>query len=198
MTNNSSPVKNYTLVIIDALSQVLRHAHQMDQGEMTAILDEMRRQALDRSITLLLVDHLDNISDEDDVISTGLRATAALEVADTAMELYRRRGECTTTLRVTGQDMSDRKMTIVFNTELCCWQHEGTVADVKPNTVQAEIIDALKQLGGTATTTTIARFLGKQTSNVSKELNTLAMQGRIERGKRRGREIPYTLNHVRS
>jgi RecA-family ATPase len=185
----------YTLVIIDTISRVLGRADQMDQGEMTSILGGLQRLAGNRGITVLLVDHhrKSGGNGDGDVIDDVMGATSKVGVADAAMGLYRQRGERTATLKVTGRDIDDREMAIVFDTELCCWQYEGEVADVKSNTVQAKIVEALQQLGGKATTTKIARFLGKQPSNISSELNELVMKGRIARGKRQGREIPYTL-----
>jgi DNA-binding MarR family transcriptional regulator len=185
----------YNLVIIDTISRALGRADQMDQGEMTTILGGLQRLALDRSITVLLVDHhrKPGGNGDGDVIDDVMGATSKVGVADAAMGLYRRRGERTATLKVTGRDIDDREMSILFDQELCCWQYEGEVAEVKSNTVQAEILDALKQLGGRATTTRIARFLGKQPSNISSELNELVMRGGIQRGRRDGREVPYIL-----
>jgi hypothetical protein len=185
----------YNLVIIDTISRALGRADQMDQGEMSSLLGSLQRLAMDREITLLLVDHHRKAGSngDGDVIDDVMGATSKVGVADAAMGLYRRRGERTATLKVTGRDIDDREMIITFDRELCCWQYEGEAEQVKSNTVQAEILEALEQLGGKATKTQVARFLGKQPSNISAEMNELVMKGRVTRGARDGREIPYIL-----
>ena len=185
----------YNLVIIDTISRALGRADQMDQGEMTSILGGLQRLALARGITVLLVDHHRKAggNGDGDVIDDVMGATSKVGVADAAIGLYRRRGERSAVLKLTGRDIDEREMAITFDAALCCWQYDGEVAEVKSNTVQSEILDVLSQLGGTATTTKIARFLGKQPSNISSELNELVMKGNILRGRRDGREIPYIL-----
>jgi hypothetical protein len=162
---------------------------------MSSLLGSLQRLAMDREITLLLVDHHRKAGSngDGDVIDDVMGATSKVGVADAAMGLYRRRGERTATLKVTGRDIDDREMIITFDRELCCWQYEGEAEQVKSNTVQAEILGALEQLGGKATKTQVARFLGKQPSNISAEMNELVMKGRVTRGARDGREIPYVL-----
>lgn len=185
----------YNLVVIDTISRALGRADQMDQGEMTELLGSLQRLAMNREITLLLVDHHRKAGSggDGDVIDDVMGATSKVGVADAAMGLYRRRGERTATLKVTGRDIDDREMIITFDRALCCWHYEGEAEQVKSNTVQAEILGALEQLGGKATKTQVARFLGKQPSNISAEMNELVMKGRVTRGTRNGREIPYLL-----
>ena len=48
-------------------------------------------------------------------------------------------------------------------------------------------------LGGQSTVTELAEYLGKQAGNISRELNELVAKGKVKRGERNGRQVPYLL-----
>jgi DNA-binding transcriptional regulator PaaX len=89
----------------------------------------------------------------------------------------------------------ERELAVQLDHGLMCWQLLGDAAGVKANTLQSEILDTLAEsFGGECTATDLARFLGKDKSNVRKELVELASRGRLLRGEQKqGREIKYKL-----
>ena len=114
-------------------------------------------------------------------------------VADALLGIYRKRGERGATLKVTGRDMDDQELAIEFDRDLFCWQFAGLAGAVRRESVQGEIITALKELGGVATTSKLARWLNRAPSNLSPELAELVTQGLVIREPRVGREVPYRL-----
>jgi DNA-binding MarR family transcriptional regulator len=89
--------------------------------------------------------------------------------------------------------LEEQELTVSFDHDLKCWQFKGAAGDVSSDSVQAAIIVALRELGGTATASRIAKMLGKQLPNVSHELGEMVARGWVSRNQRVGREIPYTL-----
>jgi len=184
----------YSLVIVDTISRALGKADQMDQADMNVALGSLQRLAIDREIALLLVDHhRKSASDVGDVIDDVMGATSKASVADAALGLYRKRGEKTATLKVTGRDVDDQELALEWDHDIFCWQMVGDAAGVKTDTVQADIVNAIKEHGGKATAAQIARFLGKQPNNVSRELQELVAKGVVARCEKVGRAVPYQV-----
>jgi hypothetical protein len=187
--------QSYTLVVIDTISRALGMADQMDQADMTVSLGGLQRLAIERDITILLVDHhrKGGAQSVGDVVDDVMGATSKVGVADAAMGLYRERRKREAVLKVTGRDIDDQELAIAFDPVTCCWQYEGDAHAVRAESVQGEILEALTELGGTATTAQIAKWLNKPADNVSRELAELVAKGKVSRGERQGKEVPYTL-----
>jgi DNA-binding IclR family transcriptional regulator len=64
---------------------------------------------------------------------------------------------------------------------------------VAKDTVQAAILEAVKTLGGCATTAEIAEHLGKAKQNVNREILDLVDKGRLTAGRKDGKIQPYHL-----
>jgi hypothetical protein len=185
------------LVIIDTLSRWLGRADQNDLAEMTAQLGQMQRMAQDKGVTILFVDHhRKNGNAPDDPIDDILGSTGKAAVVDAAMGLYRERGKHEFTLRVTGRDLEEKELALIWDGQLCCWQSLGDAGGVRPDTLKGgivETIDQLEELGQMATVTRIAQYLGKDTGNISRALNDLIAAGKIAKGEKQGREQPYEV-----
>ena len=186
--------QGFSLVVIDTLSRALGRADQMDQADMNVTLGALQRIALDRHVTILLIDHHRKSSGfSEDVIDDLMGATSKAGVADAAMGLYRKRGEKDASLKVTGRDIEELELAVNFDHELSCWQFKGTASEVKADSVQENIVLITLELGGSATATKISRALGRDLANTIRELNELVARGIMSRGDRRGREVPYTV-----
>lgn len=184
----------YSLVIVDTISRALGKADQMDQADMNMAIGSLQRLAIDREIALLLVDHhRKSASDVGDVIDDVMGATSKASVADAALGLYRKRGEKTATLKVTGRDIDDQELALEWDHDVFCWQMVGDASGVKTDTVQSDIINAIKEHGGKATATQIAKFLGKQPNNISRELQELVAKNVVIRCEKVGRAVPYQM-----
>lgn len=184
----------YNLVIIDTISRALGHADQLDQADMNVAFGKLQRMAIERDICLLLVDHhRKSAGGVGDVIDDVMGATSKVGVADAAIGIYRERGQSNATLKVSGRDVDDQELAIQFDRDLFCWQLLGNAAGVKADTIQADILDTIEELGGSATMARLAKALGKDRSNLRKELVELVNKGLLKRGERKGREVKYSL-----
>ncbi len=185
---------DYSLVVIDTISRALGKTDQQNAGEMNAIFGILQQIAISKNLAVVLVDHhRKSASDVGDVIDDVMSATSKTAVADAVLGLYRRRGERAATLKLAGRDVAEMELAITFDRDICCWQFQGDVGEVRADEVQGQIVEALRNFGGTSTVSEIARYLGKQPPNISRELNELASKGVVRRGDRAGKEIPWIL-----
>lgn len=186
--------QGYSLIIIDTISRALGHADQLDQADMNVTFGSLQRLAMEKDVCVLLIDHhRKSAGGAGDVIDDVMGATSKVGVADAAIGIYRERGQSGATLKISGRDVDDQELAIQFDSELFTWQLMGTAAGVKSESVQGQILDALEELGGSATAAKIAQWLGRDRSNVRSELLELAAKGIVRRGAKDGREIPYEL-----
>jgi predicted HTH transcriptional regulator len=70
-------------------------------------------------------------------------------------------------------------------------QLSGTAAGVKSDSLQAEILEELDELGGEATAADLAKRINRDRSNVRKELLELVAKGAVARCEKVGREVHY-------
>jgi DNA-binding transcriptional ArsR family regulator len=188
----------YTLVVIDTLRRALGRADEGDPSEMTLVLGELQRMAQLHDLAILLIDHHRKPSGFlADPVDDILGSTAKAAVADAALGLYRSgQGKRETTLKATGRDIDEVELALEWDGQTCCWQLLGEAGEVRKDTVNAEVreaIAALVDLGQVPSTARIARYLGKRESHVSRSLGELMNAGLVVRGDKIGREVPYTL-----
>lgn len=187
---------NYQMVIVDTLSVALGRSDQMDLTDMTVTMSSLHRLALDRGVALVLVDHHNKGAGrygDDDVVTDVMGSSGKGAVADCIWGLYRKRGDANATLKIDGRRVRYSASSLNFAHDICTWQLVGDADGVRRDSVQSDILQALEELGGTATTAKVAQWLNKQPANISVELAELVAKGRVTRGERNGREIPYTL-----
>lgn len=189
------------LVIIDTLTRAVG-GHRMDWDNLaavTGIMDDLQRMALDNDVCILLIDHHRKGNGQNaDLIDDVMGSTAKTAAADTVWGLYRERGKQDATLKVTGRDIEEQELTIAFDALSCCWQVvNGTLGSikptVKPGTIQADIMDALENLGE-ATATELSVCLGKDKGNLYRELMELVNKGLIEKKNPTDRYSPYVIS----
>lgn len=184
------------LVIVDTLARWAGVRRADDESLVAQRLSDLQRYAVRQNVAVLLVDHhrKPGASSVTDVIDDVMGATAKTGTADAALGLYRQRGQQGAELKLTGRDCPDRELAVQFDHQVMSWQLLGDAAGVKANTLQAEILDTLKDsFGGECNATDLARFLGRDKSNVRKELVELAARGRLLKSDKQGREVRYCL-----
>lgn len=186
--------EGYDLVIIDTISRALGHSDQMDQAAMNVAYGDLQRLALDREICILLIDHhRKSAGGSGDAIDDVMAATAKTSVSDFVMGLYRQRGQKVATLKVSGRDIDEQELALQWDGQLFCWQQVGTSADIRVDTLQAGIVTAIRELGGSATVAKMAGWLKREPSNVYVEVQEMVAKGRLLRGEKSGREVPYSV-----
>lgn len=187
----------FSLVIVDTLARWAAVRRADDEAMVVQRLSDLQRYAGRRNMAILLVDHhrKAGASSVVDVIDDVMGATAKTGMADAALGLYRQRGQQGAELKLTGRDVLERDLAVHFDHSTMSWQLLGDAAGVRANTLQGEIIEALADsFGGECTATDLARFLGKDRSNIRKEMVELAATGRLIKGEQKqGREVRFKL-----
>jgi hypothetical protein len=186
---------DYKLVVIDTFAKALGRGDQNDVSEMTVIIGTLQRMAQISNIAVLLIDHHRKVNGfETSPIDDILGSTAKAAIADGALGLYREQGKHGATLKVTGRDVEEKELALTWDVDYCCWQSLGDASEVRKDTLQADIIttiQALQEDGKTPTTARIAKFLKQRDSNVSAALGELLNAGKVRKGAKVGREVPY-------
>lgn len=170
--------EGYRLVVIDTLSRALGNADQNDVGAMTAALAPLQETAHRLGCCVLMLDHHHKMVGNPDAISDILGSTGKGAVADTALGLYRERGKIGAKLSVTGRDVEERTLDLVFDRQTGCWQlaDNPTTGVVSP--AKQEILDALADLGD-ATLVELATATGKDKGYLHKALADLVNLGLV-------------------
>ncbi len=183
------------LVVVDTIARACSGRMDWnDTAQTVAVLGPLQEMALRHDMCVLLIDHHRKPNGSSaDVIDDVLGSTGKVGTIDTALGLYRKRGEHDTTLRVTGRDVPDAELALAWDPVTCLWQMVGDARQVKAASVQQEILNAIRDLGGQATVSEIAAFLSKDRSNVSKEIGELLAKGAVKAAPPQGRRQPYAL-----
>ena len=113
------------LLVIDTLSRVLSSKTDQDAvGMMTDVLGTVQRLAHDHQAAILMIDHhkKSGMETASDVIDDVLGSTGKTAVADSIWGLYRRPGESYATLNVTGRDIEEQALNLVWDALRCQWK----------------------------------------------------------------------------
>ena len=184
----------YKLIVVDTISRALGRADQMDAADMNVTMGVLQRITLDYNITMLLVDHHRKSNGANaDVIDDVMGATSKAAVADAALGIYRERGKTEAVLRVTGRDVEDSETAIKFDPLTGCWQMVGDASGVRTESVQADILTAISELGSKATIKQVADWLRRDKSNTFREIQELVAKGKLTRLEKSGRQVLYKI-----
>jgi hypothetical protein len=188
---------DYQLIIIDTLSRAAGKYDQLDMMEMTELTSALHNLTKTSGVSILVVDHFSKVSGENsNPVDDLFGSTGKAAVADTIIGLYRDRRKRETLLRVIGRDIEDRELALCWDASLMCWQNLGDADQVRDDTLESEILKASRELRGMMeipTTTKIARHINQDTANVSRKIGALVTDGKMKRGERVGREVPYDV-----
>ena len=190
--------EQYSLVVIDTFSRSLGGADQDDLAEMTRLAGEgLQRLALALDVAILVIDHHRKrgamaANPIDDLLGSTGKAGAA----DAVLGLYKEQGKKGALLAVSGRDLEERTLAVEWDALTWCWQCLGEADDVQEGTRKADIseaIAALVTMGQLPTIATIADHCDMKRPHVSRAINDLVTAGKIVRGTKQGREVPYYL-----
>ena len=155
------------LVIIDTLSRWQDDFHGSDVwARDTKRIADLKAIADLHDCTVLIVHHRSKATRED--IHQSVAGTNALQgAADGSLILDKKRGENTAKLSILGRDIPEGEQALEFLPESCTWK----ALDIDPselmlNQERKAILDALREMGGTAKPGQIAERLGKERSNI--------------------------------
>ncbi len=187
------------LVVVDTLTRALGRAGQLDLTGITLVIGALQNVCTTTGAAILAVNHHKKPTGRqanpiDDTRSVGSTGKAAL--VDAALGLHRERGRHDAALHATGRDMEQVELYIRWDGERCSCQAVGEAGEVCAESQRAAILVAIRDLdalGEAPTTTSIARHLGKDRANVSRELAELIQAGKVVKGPEDGRVVPYLL-----
>jgi DNA-binding transcriptional ArsR family regulator len=181
------------LVVIDTLARAVAF-DQRDYRVSVTTLGALQNLAVKHNVAIVCVDHHRKPSGmAADMVDDIIESTAKAGVADTVIGLYRRRGDRDAELRITGRDVEERALAAEWDPTTCCWQLLGDASDVARSRLQQQVLDALAELGGEATTTELAEHIETNKGSVSRALQALLREGKVVRGEQHGRRAPYRL-----
>jgi len=187
----------YDLIIIDTLTRALGGDDQMDLALMSSVIGNLQGMAINHGISVVCNDHLRKPNGfESNPIDDIMGSTGKAAAIDCALGLYREQGRHGATLKIIGREVEERELALRWDGLTRCWQNEGEAGDVRKDSFKGEVIEAIQGIiddGKLATTASIAKWLGKEASNVSMALAELWSAGKVKKGEKIGREVPYVL-----
>ncbi len=138
------------LLVIDTLSRLMRTSRDHDDNrDMTDALHPLQQLALNHNCCILLIDHHKKPgADLLDEVDSIMGATAKTGVADLIWGLYRKSGESTGTLRITGRDVEETELAMVWDGLAFEWRAEGTAAETSMEKRIQELIQFIDLVNG--------------------------------------------------
>jgi hypothetical protein len=152
---------NPIYLVIDTLSRILGRGRDQDNNaDMTDALHPLQQLALERSIALTLVDHhRKSGGDISDTIDDIMGSTAKTGVSDCIWGLYRKSGQSTGELKITGRDIEEQELAMLWDGLHFEWRAEGTIAETTMAKRIRELLLFLDDAGGEVNRQTIERTM---------------------------------------
>jgi hypothetical protein len=167
------------LVVVDTLARALGFVDPNKAAEMNVYLGALQRAAVDRNMTILLIDHhRKNGGESSDVIDDLIGATAKAGVLDVALGLYRKRGEKNATLKVTGRDIEERELAMHFERERGCWECLGDAETIVSSEQEKALLEAIGKLGAPSYRE-LTDVTGQDRGNCFKRIQDLIVKGKV-------------------
>jgi len=181
-----------SLVIIDTITRALAGTRidWNDVGQATNALAPLQEMSFEHDCGIHTNDHhrKPGIRGQDPVDDM-MSSTGKAAIYDCIWGLYKTQGKRGATLRIRGRDQEDRDLAVQFDPVTLCWQCLGDERTVQADTVQAEVLDALKALDQ-AGPQDIALYLNRDKGNIFRVLTALIDKGLVTQEKPRS---PYRL-----
>ena len=174
-------------MIVDTLARVKPKAAKGAGGydADSGALAPLQQLALERQVAVVIIHHDRKQKDEGDWLNQVSGTLGLASVADTIMLLQRVRGlgQQTAVLNITGRDIQDARVGLVFDPEEHRWKIANDAIDDFADDVppeQAKILRALKDAGSDGLMLAdIAIVCAKAKTNVSNMLGKLKKEGLI-------------------
>lgn len=194
----------YDMVIVDTLGRMLGVQDRMDYGLMTSAVAPIQKATRQLNRAVLFLDHHGKLTT---LANTGfanpvqdiLGSTGLSGVVDTAIGLYAQRGKETKLLASSGRDTKGLNLVIEFDPPTLAWQSLGDAKELAQSDLRNEIVDAIADLVEEETVPTaeeIAKKTSRQRTNIVRELQAMVTNGRLVKGEKIGKKVPYFISGV--
>lgn len=180
-------IADYRMVVIDTLTRSIPGIDQRKNGGAVGrIFDELQSLAINRNMSIVMVDHTRKPSGfAADPIDDILHTTEKTAISDAILALYKQQGKSGATLLGRGRDMEDVEYNLHFDSVTRSWQID--TPELTENF--DDVLDALEVLGKSQLSD-IAKATGQNRGNLYKRLMRLVEIELIEREKV-GRNVFY-------
>jgi len=176
--HNRIAADRVSLTIIDTLTRACPGVKWKDVEAVTPVAASLQKLAMATDTTVLLIDHTRKPGAlEADPIDDLMGSTGKSAVIDTALVLYKVRGEPSATLRAVGRDIEESELALTFRSDVG-WTLKGDARDVAQSEAEESVLAAVETLGE-ADAGAIARDLGKTRPAVIPILQRLEARGLI-------------------
>lgn len=171
--------KKYRLVIVDTFSRAIQ-GDQLDAGEMTEAVGPLQQYALTKGVAMVIVDHMPKNSPSQNPIDHVYGSVGKAGVTDLLWGLYKEQGRAGAKLAITGRDVAETELKLIFDLRGFYWHCEGVASDVEMTAKRKDILDALRDIGK-ARLKEIAEVTGQDKSNCHGRLQDLVNSGKVKR-----------------
>jgi RecA-family ATPase len=172
--------QKFGLVIVDTFSRSIQ-GDQLDSTQMVEAVGPLQQYALSRDIGLIFVDHMPKNTVIIDPIANLYGSVAKAGIMDTAWGIYKEQGKRGATLTITGRDVEEHTLKLVFEMDGYYWHCEGEAPEIEMTDRRQEILEYLKDQDQPTRLSRIAKDLGKDRGNTFKRLADLCNSGLIKR-----------------
>jgi|GEM_PF-731204 DNA-binding transcriptional ArsR family regulator len=168
----------FELVIVDVLQMLWpMSADYNSYQDVYGVLSPLRQMANELGVMIVLVTHRRKMETAD-FLDGVMGSVGIVANADVVLSIQRQRGEREAILFCEGNDIESKKIALRFNVDPLGFSLSDASPDVIGQTPERrEILDAMRELGGTAKPGQIATLLGKDRSNISHTLQKMAELG---------------------
>lgn len=172
---------NPRLIVVDvwakyrAASSGRRNAYDEDYEAAS----EVKEMADKHDCSVLLLHHCKKGKAED--VVEEVSGTLGLSgCADGILVMERTRGENEAILHITGRDVDEQQMALVFEPETCCWKSDGDAKTRTASKIKNKILEILKKHpGGKFTAPEMTLKVDEEYDSVRKTLSRLTDEGLI-------------------
>lgn len=165
--------QKYRVVIVDTFSRALM-GDQLDASEMTAAISPIQQSALSRDIAVVIVDHEPKHGD------SLFGSVAKFGILDTSWRLYRGQGKQEVNLDITGRDVEEQALRLVFDKTAFYWHCEGQAWEIERTKRIDEILSLIRDTGPMVLTK-IAKALNQDIGNTQRRLTDLVYIGQLRK-----------------
>lgn len=169
---------SFELVIVDMLQMLWpMGADYNSYQDSYNVLAPLRRMANELGVMIVLVTHRRKM-EAADFVDGVMGSVGIVANADVVLLIQRQRGEREAILFCEGNDIESRKIALRFNVDPLGF----SLSDASPDEIgqtpeRREILDAMRELGGTAKPHAVAKLLNKERSNIGHLMQKMVSLG---------------------
>jgi DNA-binding transcriptional ArsR family regulator len=171
---------SFEIVIVDVLQRLWpMNADYNSYQDSYNVLAPLRQMANELGVLIVLVTHNRKMQAAD-FLDGVMGSVGIVANADVVLSIQRQRGENEAVLFIEGNDVESKQLALQFRSDpLGFTLSDASPAEIRQTQERREILDAMRNLGGTAKTGEIATLLGKDIKNISKLLLKLKDEGLV-------------------